>query len=151
MRFLGVQPIPDGDDAVIPATDGEDVQRDGSPGVASGAPQLPASPASEDDQGQEVAIGSPVQEPPGVAPGVDDAAPPGGWAEARGRLPGGDGVIPPRRSSRNMDRPRSYRDKRAWQRRALLARYVARPVSPLVHLKEGPDIEGASQELSEEQ
>ena len=102
-------------------------------------------------QDQEVAIGSPVQEPPGVASGVGDAAPPDGRAEARGRLSGGDGVIPPRRSSRHMDPPRSYRDKRAWQKRALLAQYLGRPVSALVHLKEGPDIEGASQELSEEQ
>jgi hypothetical protein len=93
---------------VIPATDGEVVQRDGSPGDAGGAPQLLESPVSGDDQGQEVAIGSLGQEPPGVASGVGDAAPPDGRAEARGRLSGGDGVIPPRRSSRHMDRPRSY-------------------------------------------
>ena len=108
MRFLGVQPIPDGDDAVIPDTDGEVVQRDGSPGDAGGAPQLLESPVSGDDQGQEVTIGSLGQEPPGVASGVNKAASPDGRAGARGRLPGGDGVIPLRRSRRHMDWPKSY-------------------------------------------
>jgi hypothetical protein len=59
-------------------------------------------------------------------------------------------VSPPRRSSRLQNQSRTYRDKRAWQKRALLARYL-RPVSPVVHLRDGADIEGASQELSEGQ
>ena len=68
-----------------------------------------------------------------------------------GRTSGGDVVFPPRRSSRQQDRPRTYQDKRAWQKRALLAQYLGRPVSLVVHLRDGADIEGASQELSEGQ
>ena len=33
----------------------------------------------------------------------------------------------------------------------MLAQYLGRPVSPVVHLRDGADIEGTSQELSEDQ
>ena len=151
LHFLGVQHIPDGEDALapIPALD----QGGGSPVRVDGASQVQVALNPVDYQGLEGATPLRIRASPDAASRVDDTAPPGGCAEAQGGIPGGGGdvVFPPRRSSRRQDWPRTYRDKRAWQKRALLAQYLGRPVSPVVHLRNGADIKGASQELSEGQ
>ena len=94
---------------------------------------------------------SPSQAGRDTAPQGEDAVPLGGHGGNQDGGPADNGVPPPKRSKRRQSRPETYRDKRAWQKRARLARYLGRSASPLVHLKDGVAIEGASQELSEGQ